>query len=62
MIKRKKINWPGRISIQIHFLDPLNLSITGVWIADSLKCRLKDKDGRRLFDLAKQKMPSLAAT
>jgi len=53
MIKRKKINWPGRISIQIHFLDPLNLSITGVWIADSLKCRLKDKDGRRLFDLAK---------
>jgi len=47
---KKFINWPGGKLIQKHYLDPLNLSISDVWIADSLKCRLKDKDGRRLFN------------
>lgn len=47
---KKFINWPGGKSIQQHYLAPLNLSISDVWIADSLKCRLKDKNGRRLFN------------
>jgi uracil-DNA glycosylase len=46
---KKFINWPGGKYIQKHYLDPLNLSIFDVWIADSLKCRLYKGD-RRLFN------------
>jgi uracil-DNA glycosylase family 4 len=35
--------------VSSHYLDRLNLKPSDVWIADSLKCRLKDKNGKNLF-------------
>ena len=46
----KFINWPGGKSIQSNYLDPIDLTIRDVWIADSLKCRLKNMGGKKLFN------------
>jgi uracil-DNA glycosylase family 4 len=44
------MNWPGGRSIQKNYLDPIDLTISDVWIADSIKCRLKNHYGKKLFD------------
>jgi uracil-DNA glycosylase family 4 len=46
----KFMNWPGGRSIQKNYLDPIDLTISDVWIADSIKCRLKNQYGKKLFD------------
>jgi uracil-DNA glycosylase len=42
VIKRKFFHeWPGGRWLQKHFLYPLSLSASDLWIADSLKCQIK---------------------
>ena len=40
----------GGKAIQERYLDPVDLDLGDVWVADSVKCRPEDRDKKRLFN------------